>query len=157
MSVKRWMAGLLAIATVISMLPCMAFAADTPESAEETAVCRLTEGCTLVSGHEGDCKIELSEITEGSTDQEQMSEKETTQDQEAQEVPKTPAKTEEEISMEEESDLELKAETLMASSEKMEKNSAMTIGIEVETLAIGSEVQEKGITYEVTRLSLIHI
>ena len=56
---KRFWACFLSLSLVLTMMPTMAFATDetVDEPADTSEVCTVTDGCTLQTGHEGDCVV----------------------------------------------------------------------------------------------------
>ena len=139
MKVKRWLVGLLAAVMVMTMLPYTAYAADIPGSTEETGDVSET----------GDIS-ETVETTEKLTDQEQTSGKETIQAQETQEVPETPIQSKKETSTEESDLADSTIEESLISEEEID---SVCLALGAEALAVGSTVQEGGLTYTVTRLA----
>lgn len=56
---KRFWACFLSLNLLLTMMPTMAFATDetVDEPADTSEVCTVTDGCTLQTGHEGDCVV----------------------------------------------------------------------------------------------------
>lgn len=56
---KRFWACFLSLSLLLTMMPTMAFATDetVDEPADTSEVCTVTDGCTLQTGHEGDCVV----------------------------------------------------------------------------------------------------
>lgn len=56
---KRILASLMSLCLLVGLLPTAAFAAepDTTEEIPQAGVCEVTPGCTLETGHEGDCVV----------------------------------------------------------------------------------------------------
>ena len=54
---KRFLACLLSLSIAFSQMPAIAFAEGGTEISNLDTACILTEGCTLLSGHEGECVV----------------------------------------------------------------------------------------------------
>ena len=54
---KRFLACLLSLSIAFSQMPAIAFAEGGTEISSPDTACMLTEGCTLLSGHEGECVV----------------------------------------------------------------------------------------------------
>ncbi|MGI5906126.1 MAG: hypothetical protein ACOX85_07680, partial [Candidatus Pararuminococcus gallinarum] len=60
---RRWLALVLALAIVLTMLPSTVFAIETDQQVDNFIACQKTEGCTLSEGHEGDCMVDMQSTT----------------------------------------------------------------------------------------------